>query len=447
MYRIIQFDDTISDLHIVSVNTCLSSFIIVGCSTRALVETQMQLSLVTVPWFMCLFVNTLRPEVTLRVWDMFFCEGSKVLFRISAALLKKNESALIAASSRDCTELFLEMKNIGRNELDADALIAMAYKSYIPPSLKVKQRRLFTSRSASQLNNMSGKGRTDPPLRKFSGHSGVPSDLIGMGVAHTGPVARLHIPESVAIALSPSSESNDTEPPQLYPMTECLSEKENIGVINAMWSVDSSSSSIGKDDILMSSSPLSTSCLSLFRNSSAATVKIEGGRREGKDKNKDSYDAECCFDKSHAAAIMQLGSTSFSGTSGEGRAAGTSISVSPSSITDINRTDSLTLPQDGQSHQSTHPRTTSLPASSAMSHATVSQKKKKTSQNSTSLFNMLMYARQPSATTGENSDEYRNFKRADIERLRADIRPALEERFLAFEKNRVARIRTDAESM
>ena len=27
---------------------------------------------------MCLFVNTLRHEVTLRIWDMFFNEGSKV---------------------------------------------------------------------------------------------------------------------------------------------------------------------------------------------------------------------------------------------------------------------------------------------------------------------------------------------------------------------------------
>jgi Rab-GTPase-TBC domain len=397
----------------------------------------MQLSLVTVPWFMCLFVNTLRPEVTLRVWDMFFCEGSKVLFRISAALLKKNEAALVAASSRDCTELFLEMKNIGRNELDADALIAMAYKSYVPPSLKVKQRRIFTSRSTGQLHNMSGKGRLDPPLRKYNGHSGVPSDLIGMGVAHTGPVARLHIAESVAIALSPSLENSDPEPPFLYPPTECLSEKENIGVINAMWSIDSSSSSIGNDDILMSSSPLSASCLSLFRTSTAPVPPKIGD---------DTYDADCCFDKSHAAAIMQLGTSGFNGSGGEGRGTVAPNSISPSSVTDIYRSDSLAVPQDVPNQQS-QPRTTLIPASSSMSHATVSQKKKKVSQNSTSLFNMLLYTRQPSVTSGESSDEYRKFKRADIERLRAEIRPALEERFLAFEKNRVASIRTDAESM
>jgi len=42
----------------------------------SLEEAQLQLPLVTVQWFMCLFVNTLRPEIALRVWDMFLNEGS-----------------------------------------------------------------------------------------------------------------------------------------------------------------------------------------------------------------------------------------------------------------------------------------------------------------------------------------------------------------------------------
>ena len=135
------------------------------------------------------FVNTLRPEVTLRVWDMFLCEGSKVLFRISAALLKKNEAALVAASTRDSTELFMEMKKIGHNELDADALISMAYKSYIPPVMR--QRSLFTSsRSTGNLANSSRRGArvVDAPLRKYNEASTVPLVLVGLGVAHTGPV-------------------------------------------------------------------------------------------------------------------------------------------------------------------------------------------------------------------------------------------------------------------
>ena len=59
-------------------------------------KNQLQLPLITVQWFMCIFVNTLRPEVTLRIWDMFFNEGSKVLFRIAGALFKLHERELVA---------------------------------------------------------------------------------------------------------------------------------------------------------------------------------------------------------------------------------------------------------------------------------------------------------------------------------------------------------------
>lgn len=39
-------------------------------------------------WFMCVFTRTLPWASVLRVWDMFFCEGVKVLFRISLVLFK-----------------------------------------------------------------------------------------------------------------------------------------------------------------------------------------------------------------------------------------------------------------------------------------------------------------------------------------------------------------------
>jgi len=68
---------------------------------RTLDKNQLQLPLITVQWFMCLFVNTLRPEVTLRIWDIFFNEGSKVLFRIAAALFKLHEKQLVAVKASD----------------------------------------------------------------------------------------------------------------------------------------------------------------------------------------------------------------------------------------------------------------------------------------------------------------------------------------------------------
>ncbi|XP_064612827.1 LOW QUALITY PROTEIN: TBC1 domain family member 10B-like [Liolophura sinensis] len=39
-------------------------------------------------WFMCVFARTLPWSCVLRVWDMFFCEGVKVVFRVALVLVK-----------------------------------------------------------------------------------------------------------------------------------------------------------------------------------------------------------------------------------------------------------------------------------------------------------------------------------------------------------------------
>jgi len=42
---------------------------------QKLEDNQLQLPIITLQWFLCIFVNTLRTEVGLRVWDMFLNEG------------------------------------------------------------------------------------------------------------------------------------------------------------------------------------------------------------------------------------------------------------------------------------------------------------------------------------------------------------------------------------
>ena len=40
-------------------------------------------------WFLCIFSRTLPWPSVLRIWDMFLCEGVKVLFRVALVLLKE----------------------------------------------------------------------------------------------------------------------------------------------------------------------------------------------------------------------------------------------------------------------------------------------------------------------------------------------------------------------
>ena len=90
---------------------------------KKLEDNQIQLPFIT-NWFLCLFLNTLRPEVALRVWDIFLNEGDKVLFRIAMALFKTSEKLIVNA--KDAGDLFSILRNIGSDIVDADALISLA---------------------------------------------------------------------------------------------------------------------------------------------------------------------------------------------------------------------------------------------------------------------------------------------------------------------------------
>jgi len=55
--------------------------------------------LIMMEWFMCVFSRTLPWPSVLRVWDMFFCEGIKVLFRVALVLFKS-----VLGTSGQCAE-------------------------------------------------------------------------------------------------------------------------------------------------------------------------------------------------------------------------------------------------------------------------------------------------------------------------------------------------------
>ncbi|TVY65746.1 GTPase-activating protein gyp3, partial [Lachnellula suecica] len=72
-------------------------------------------------WFMSCFIGTLPIETTLRVWDSFFYEGSKTLFRIALTVFKVGEQEIKAVS--DPMEIFQVVQTIPRRLFDASALM------------------------------------------------------------------------------------------------------------------------------------------------------------------------------------------------------------------------------------------------------------------------------------------------------------------------------------
>ncbi|XP_030930381.1 TBC1 domain family member 2B isoform X2 [Quercus lobata] len=53
---------------------------------------EFDVSLVATEWFLCLFSKSLPSETTLRVWDVLFYEGAKVLFHVALAFFKSYNS-------------------------------------------------------------------------------------------------------------------------------------------------------------------------------------------------------------------------------------------------------------------------------------------------------------------------------------------------------------------
>lgn len=60
-----------------------------------LVKTDVQLSVVSLPWFLSLYINSMPLVFAFRVLDVFFLEGPKVLFQIGLAVLRLNGEELL----------------------------------------------------------------------------------------------------------------------------------------------------------------------------------------------------------------------------------------------------------------------------------------------------------------------------------------------------------------
>lgn len=63
-----------------------------------LIKTDVQLSVVSLPWFLSLYINSIPLTFAFRVLDVFFLEGPKVLFQVGLAILRINGEELLDAA-------------------------------------------------------------------------------------------------------------------------------------------------------------------------------------------------------------------------------------------------------------------------------------------------------------------------------------------------------------
>lgn len=83
-------------------------------------------SMISTEWFLCLYATCLPPETVARVWDILFCEGPKILYRIAIALLKIHEEELLQAENSG--DLLKALHFACAFEFNRDTLLTSAFE-------------------------------------------------------------------------------------------------------------------------------------------------------------------------------------------------------------------------------------------------------------------------------------------------------------------------------
>ncbi|XP_041474245.1 small G protein signaling modulator 3 homolog isoform X4 [Lytechinus variegatus] len=80
-----------------------------------------ELSLITLHWFLTAFASVVHMKVLLRIWDMFFFDGSIVLFQITLAMFKMKEEELLSLDNS--AQIFNALSDLPGVVDDMDKLV------------------------------------------------------------------------------------------------------------------------------------------------------------------------------------------------------------------------------------------------------------------------------------------------------------------------------------
>ncbi|XP_077932796.1 small G protein signaling modulator 3 isoform X2 [Halichoerus grypus] len=93
---------------------------------KLLQEHDIELSLITLHWFLTAFASVVHIKLLLRLWDLFFYEGSLVLFQTTLGMLRLKEEELI--QSENSASIFNTLSDIPSQMADAELLLGEAMR-------------------------------------------------------------------------------------------------------------------------------------------------------------------------------------------------------------------------------------------------------------------------------------------------------------------------------
>ncbi|KAJ9249310.1 hypothetical protein DTO207G8_6817 [Paecilomyces variotii] len=139
-------------------------------------------------WLMSLFIGSLPLETTLRVWDVFFYEGSKTFFRVALAIFKASEKEILAVS--DPMEVFQIIQTVPKKLLDANSLLEESFAR----RYRVGQGRVDSLRAARRVavreeklrrSMMGNAGPLNEAARPSTSRAKSPMPALEHGIADT----------------------------------------------------------------------------------------------------------------------------------------------------------------------------------------------------------------------------------------------------------------------
>ncbi|KAK7938980.1 hypothetical protein WMY93_002306 [Mugilogobius chulae] len=93
---------------------------------RLLQDHDIELSLITLHWFLTSFASVVDIRLLLRIWDLLFYQGSLVLFQITLGMLKIKEDELV--SSENSASIFNTLSDLPSQLRDAAVLLGEAMR-------------------------------------------------------------------------------------------------------------------------------------------------------------------------------------------------------------------------------------------------------------------------------------------------------------------------------
>ncbi|XP_012942942.2 TBC1 domain family member 2B [Aplysia californica] len=121
--------------------------------TTHLDAIDIEISTVTLNWFLALFFDAVPFQTLLRIWDVFLLEGPKVLFRFSLAVLHLHSKEIVQKA--DTISVMRHLKACARISYDADGLVHVAFRTLKP----FPRRHDIVSKQTFYLNALKEKYR------------------------------------------------------------------------------------------------------------------------------------------------------------------------------------------------------------------------------------------------------------------------------------------------